>query len=114
MPLLVNRSVSEDAYQSESEKIRARFEQSHNGLAAVHERSNLLDSTIQELWSQSTGDRGEQQKICVAALGGYGRRSLFPFSDVDLLFLYDSDLSEHTQRRQSLASVRLYGIVIFE
>jgi [protein-PII] uridylyltransferase len=95
MPLLVNRSVSEDAYQSESEKIRERFEKSHNGLAAVRERSNLLDSTIQELWSQSPGG---QEKICVAALGGYGRRSLFPFSDVDVLFLYDSVLSEPAQK----------------
>ena len=89
MPVLANSAISQDAYQPESEKIRERFERSHDGQAAIRERSNLTDSLIGELWNQfSPGSRTD--RICVAALGGYGRRALFPCSDVDVLFLHES------------------------
>ena len=52
MPVLANSAISQDAYQAESEKIRERFEQSHNGQSAIRERSNLTDSFISELWNQ--------------------------------------------------------------
>ena len=97
MPVLVNSAISHDAYQAESEKIRERFERSHNGQAAIRERSNLTDSFISELWNQFSP--GAPDRICVAALGGYGRRALFPCSDVDVLFLHDSSLSEEAQKR---------------
>ena len=42
---------------------------------------------------------GSPDRICVAALGGYGRRALFPCSDVDVLFLHDSPLSEDATKR---------------
>jgi len=99
MPLLANSSTSQDAYQKESEEIRERFERSHNGQAAVRERSNLIDSLISELWSQSPTGSAGPDRICVAALGGYGRRVLFPYSDVDVLFLHDTALSETAQKQ---------------
>jgi [protein-PII] uridylyltransferase len=99
MPLLANSSISQDAYQKESEEIRERFERSHNGQAAVRERSNLIDSLISELWSQSPTGSAGPDRICVAALGGYGRRVLFPYSDVDVLFLHDTALSETAQKQ---------------
>ncbi|MBI3697907.1 MAG: hypothetical protein HY238_24125, partial [Acidobacteria bacterium] len=40
------------------------------------------------LFAQSFGD-GSSSGVAVAAVGGYGRRQLFPWSDVDLLFLFD-------------------------
>ena len=91
MPLLANSSISQDAYQAESEKIREQFERSHDGQAAIRERSNLTDSFISELWNQFSP--GSPDRMCIAALGGYGRRALFPCSDVDVLFLHDSALS---------------------
>ena len=89
--MLANSAISKDAYQAESEKIRGRFERSHDGQAAIRERSNLTDSLIGELWNQISP--GSPERICVAALGGYGRRALFPCSDVDVLFLHESALS---------------------
>ena len=88
MPVLADSAISQDAYQDESEKIRGRFEHSRDGQAAVRERSDLTDSLIAELWRQCSADSRDQ--ICVAALGGYGRRALFPYSDVDILFLHES------------------------
>jgi [protein-PII] uridylyltransferase len=97
MTLLANSAISQDAYQAESEKIRERFERSHDGQAAIRERSDLTDSLIGELWNQFSP--ASPERICVAALGGYGRRALFPCSDVDVLFLHESALSEDSQRR---------------
>jgi [protein-PII] uridylyltransferase len=97
MPVLTNSALSQDAYQAESEKIRERFERSHNGQNAIRERSNLTDSFISELWNQFSP--GLPDRMCVAALGGYGRRALFPCSDVDVLFLHDSALSDDAQKR---------------
>jgi [protein-PII] uridylyltransferase len=97
MTVLATSATSQDAYHAESEKIRERFERSHDGHAAIRERSNLTDSLISELWNQFSP--GSQDRICVAALGGYGRRALFPFSDIDILFLHESTLSEDSQRR---------------
>ena len=95
--MLANSAISQDAYQAESEKIRGRFEGSHDGQAAIRERSDLTDSLLAELWNQFSP--GSPDRICVAALGGYGRRALFPCSDVDVLFLHESALSEDAQRR---------------
>ena len=89
--MLANSAISKDAYQAESEKIRGRFERSHDGQAAIGERSDLTDSLIGELWNQISP--ASPERICVAALGGYGRRALFPCSDVDVLFLHESALS---------------------
>src|SRR6202162_3393258 len=99
MAVLANSSISPDAYQTESDNIRERFEQSHNGRAAVRERSDLIDSLVRELWSRYSAGSPGSNKICVAALGGYGRRALFPCSDVDVLFLHEDGLSEATQKQ---------------
>lgn len=97
MPALANRAMPQEAYRAESEKIRQRFEQSHNGQASIRDRSDLIDSLISDVWNQAFP--GSPDKLCVAALGGYGRRALFPCSDVDILFLHESVLSENAQRR---------------
>jgi [protein-PII] uridylyltransferase len=97
MPVLANSAILQDAYQAESEKIRERFERSHNGQTAIRERSHLIDSLIGDLWNQFAP--GSPERICVAALGGYGRGQLFPCSDVDVLFLHESALSDDTQKR---------------
>src|SRR5579862_681148 len=97
MPVLTNSALAQDAYQAESQKIRRRFEGTHNGQSAIRERSSLTDSFINELWNQFSP--GLPGRMCVAALGGYGRRALFPCSDVDVLFLHEWALGEDAQKR---------------
>ena len=87
-----------DLFRAESEKIRARFEESHNGQAAVRERSALVDKVTTQLGS-AIEKAGGLQKVCVVALGGYGRQTLFPCSDVDLLFLSASSPDEQAQKQ---------------
>src|SRR5438132_4214213 len=91
--------TTQDFFKAESEKIRARFEDSHNGEAAVRERSDLVDKVTTQLWDSAIESSEELGNVCVVALGGYGRQTLFPCSDVDLLFLSASSPDEQAQKQ---------------
>ena len=94
MSLLANTLAVQDIYASESEKIRMAFARSHDGEAAICQRSALVDSVIRQLWNSEPG--AESAHLCVAAIGGYGRGTLFPGSDVDLLFILTGPLSRRS------------------
>ncbi|MES1256806.1 MAG: HD domain-containing protein [Acidobacteriota bacterium] len=61
--------------------IRDGFFRSRNPFAVLAERTALVDAMVRERWASMPGG------IALAAVGGYGRRELFPFSDIDLLIL---------------------------
>jgi cytochrome c biogenesis protein CcdA len=50
MPVLANSAISQDAYRAESEKIRERFERSHDGQAAI--RLTRAVETVAANWNQ--------------------------------------------------------------
>src|SRR5437588_4468055 len=99
MSLTAVTFTTQDFFKTESEKIRARFEDSHNGQAAVRERSDLVDKVTTQLWDSAIESSEELGNVCVVALGGYGRQTLFPCSDVDLLFLSASSPDEQAQKQ---------------
>ena len=58
-------------------------------------RAAAVDELIVGLWTQAVAETPALgQGIAVLAVGGYGRRELFPYSDVDLLYLLDGKVSE--------------------
>jgi [protein-PII] uridylyltransferase len=80
---------------SEEEKIRQRFEASGDGLAALQEHSVLVDRVLSQLWRECLpGGASATDGVCLVALGGYGRRLLFPHSDIDVLFLFENSRTE--------------------
>ena len=89
--------VLQQFYADQSADIRKQFDQSHDGRAAVHARSDLIDQMIIELWNAAALET--EDKISVAALAGYGRQQMFPCSDVDLMFLSRTPLSQHSQKQ---------------
>jgi [protein-PII] uridylyltransferase len=84
-------------YAGEAAKIRQAFESGGDGLAAAHARSQLIDSIVQELCREYLGPE-LSNGFSVVAVGGYGRQEMFPYSDVDLLFLAADGRAEATGR----------------
>jgi len=59
-------------------------------LRAIEERTSAVDALVLKSWTQHLS-RTVQAGAALLAVGGYGRRQLFPYSDVDLLLLFASE-----------------------
>jgi [protein-PII] uridylyltransferase len=82
-------------YQRTMLEIRGAFETGASGSATIAARAQAIDELVQELWEQAiTHDPRLGSGVALLGVGGYGRRELFPYSDVDLLFLLDGKVVE--------------------
>jgi [protein-PII] uridylyltransferase len=82
-------------YQRRMLEIRGAFATGASGAATVAARAAAVDELIVGLWTRAVEETPVLgQGIAVLAVGGYGRRELFPYSDVDLLYLLDGKVSE--------------------
>ncbi len=95
--------VAKNLYAEESARIRKDFENTGDGKAAIRDRSALIDSVVKELWAEVMGASDAVEGFSIAAMGGYGRRALFPYSDIDLLFLYEKEGREESLGRKVIA-----------
>ena len=84
-----------EEYQRQMLAIRGAFAAGATGAATIAARSAAIDELIVGLWKQAVSDTPVLgQGIALLAVGGYGRRELFPHSDVDLLYLIDAKVDE--------------------
>ncbi|MEG9438499.1 [protein-PII] uridylyltransferase [Edaphobacter sp. HDX4] len=82
-------------YQRRMLEIRGAFEAGGSGTAALAARTSAVDEMVTALWqSAQKANLVLGHGVSLLAIGGYGRRELFPYSDVDLLFLLDAKVSE--------------------
>jgi [protein-PII] uridylyltransferase len=78
-----------ELYAAESSRIQRDFSARGDGRAAVLGRTALLESIAVRLWQEFISpDTHGPPNFALIALGGFGRRWLFPHSDIDLLFLH--------------------------
>jgi [protein-PII] uridylyltransferase len=83
----------------ERQRIQRQFESGVSARETVLALCALADNDILQVFSEvlrvhNTPGEG----LCLVALGGYGRRLLFPYSDLDILFLFGSEKAEQIFR----------------
>jgi [protein-PII] uridylyltransferase len=95
-------------YDEAMQAIRADFEANphriQSGAVAIRARASAVDQLVRNLWTDATPG------VALVAVGGYGRRELFPFSDVDLMFLLNPRVPERTVKN----SIRMLNQALWD
>jgi [protein-PII] uridylyltransferase len=74
----------------ESARIQREFESTGDGRACVAQRRRMVEDILARLWRDLvSSDESRLANFTLVATGGFGRGWLFPFSDIDLLFLFN-------------------------
>jgi [protein-PII] uridylyltransferase len=77
-----------ERYEAESARLQHDFSTTKDGLKYLQERSVLVDSMARRLWTQFADSACiEPFRIVFTAVGDFGRQTLFPYSEVDIVFL---------------------------
>jgi [protein-PII] uridylyltransferase len=85
----------------ESARIARDFAATGDGRAAVAQRTQLIQDILGRLWRECvSSDEWGPQGFALVATGGFGRGWLFPYSDIDLLFLSADRASEMSHKEE--------------
>jgi [protein-PII] uridylyltransferase len=122
---IIKRAISDwrETLKAKHSALEAEFFASKNTARLLKDLSLCIDSLLKDIWQQCE----IHQNICLIAVGGYGRQTLFPYSDIDLLILMPDQLQDsHASKIESLVgtlwdiglnvghSVRTYGECLAE
>ena len=78
-----------DLYAKEFARLQQEFFATSDGRAAVRGRTALVESIALRLWRELISPQPDgPADFALVALGGFGRGWLFPYSDIDILFLH--------------------------
>jgi [protein-PII] uridylyltransferase len=73
------------------ELVRQTFLATGDVITALAERTSQVDRLVQAAAEELLFPACPQGSVALLAVGGYGRRHLFPYSDIDLLLLFSSE-----------------------
>ena len=86
-----------EQYLREMALVRQTCERTGDGTAAIRRRSAVVDRILIEMWRRAFAGQ-PTQNIALLALGGYGRKDLFPYSDIDVLFAFADEKAEEQSK----------------
>ncbi|MBF0212528.1 MAG: hypothetical protein HQM00_03060, partial [Magnetococcales bacterium] len=79
--------VLRDAMKSGRDRLHQYHLAGATGQFIVQGHTVLTDAILQHIHALVVAGHDSTESFCLAATGGYGRRDLAPYSDVDLLFI---------------------------
>src|SRR6266403_433983 len=93
-------SVLSPQAEAERQRIRQQFEAGARARETLRALCELADRNVQRVFGELLHvHESAPQGLALLALGGYGRQMLFPYSDLDILFLFGSEKAEQESRR---------------
>jgi [protein-PII] uridylyltransferase len=92
-----SQSQLREYYQAEMAAMRQSFERTGNGVLCIRRRALVVDSLLDPMWRFASGGP-LPAGLALVAIGGFGRKELFPSSDVDLLYLCTDEAREDKVR----------------
>ncbi len=95
------------------ETIQARHDAGATGLQTVTDFSDLLDKVLMGLYHAIVEEKPDyENRYALVMHGGCGRREVAPFSDVDFMLLYQSELTKEVEdfARQYVQDVNDSGL----
>lgn len=82
--------------------LRARHAEGASGQESVQAHAALIDALLRRLFALAASDGRREGLVptptVLVALGGYGRGELHPSSDIDVMVIYDGEMSPFVQR----------------
>jgi [protein-PII] uridylyltransferase len=94
-----------EQYTREMALVRQTCERTGDGTAAIRRRSAVVDRILIEMWRRAFAGQ-PAQSVSLLALGGYGRKDLFPYSDIDVLFAFADEKVEEQSKEAVRAVVQ--------
>ena len=74
------------SYDIRFDQIKSQFLKKHNSSGFLKQNTKLCDDVLKKLWALA--DLNES--FCLVAVGGYGRKELYPSSDIDITIIANS------------------------
>lgn len=91
-PAGMDRQYFKQLLKDNAEGLRKKFDPQQPVTELVRAKSDFIDGILEQCWEHFLDPFHSQ--LCLIAVGGYGRRELFPYSDIDILFLLEEDYDE--------------------
>jgi len=104
-PIVLAVNDLREQYLKEMALVRQTFERTGDGTAAIRRRSAVVDRILIEMWRRAFAEQ-PAPNAALLAIGGYGRKDLFPYSDIDVLFTFADAKAEEQAREAARAIVQ--------
>jgi len=92
-------------------QLQESFENGQSIRDIIMARSNLIDEALQFLWQHAELD---QTDLALFAVGGYGRREMLPYSDVDIMILSEDEINPEQEQLISTFISSLWDVGNFK
>ena len=92
-------------------QLQESFESGHSIREIVRSRSDIIDEALIFLWNHAELD---QTDLSLFAVGGYGRREMLPYSDVDIMVLSEDELTPEQEEQVTAFIASLWDVGNFK